>query len=945
MDDSNLGRHRQSIADIQQELHAIFRGHSQCYDNPEGVASLPVRYLSDVFDTYREEYGVELLTEDEMASFMQIVDASPGVEATPDTILQLVAMRTCSGQQIHSEGHPVSTEDWIRGRADERNLYGGHSRSSSNSSTGEHHRHARSSRSSSRPPSRAAGGIPRTPGAKDSPFDAQKRQRSTPLGPVAPSSWTRRPAAPGRRKSDASNHGRPMSDSESPTTFNLGTGDRSRAPSNPTTPGSQQSPTTLHGLIGSPPLGVIGSRPHSRAQSQSHPPFSHLTPPQFDLSSAMCEAFEETVTQSPMPRISTDSDSDESEDSVLGLVFDRSTTSSAASMEPLERVEALQRVNSDLAKKVVEAERTLQRKLADHEVELEEMEARLEEARSELSAAKREEKELRSKERSNQTQISALESEIAKVQRILDNSRTMYNSLQRQYQEQLNESEDLRNTLRRKDEEIRSFRESLSLQQMETNKYLKENKAYEERIVLLEQDLALTQQAQASLDEQKQENLMLKETIDRMRFDMDELRAGLTSNALGAGSGTNSAPGSVSRSLGAELLGKLRDDDQWMDDEDEPDSAATLRVLGIEGQDDDTGDEDIVQTIITRTKKRGFSKANKDQAFILKKRPEYAEAYTQHDPGSFTKASITQTESPPEIPTTSIGTHTDSSLVSVSTLVQTHVSLQRVTSDVEVQTEEPSTSRSPSPQDDDETLASSSSTVLPPTPKAKPVPLDFLSPNSPTDLPPSYNQVTSETSSHDLLQLLDTEDLSFSHVPDLQKRRDLRIAVETLRIWHSDIKIPICLPVGFSAETLEEWRTLKAEVGIGCKVLDRALKDAATNEAISRPQKNNRFYNIYNTYVYGGDGIGGKVSWSGLASHALLCVGASAVVFFAMSPFLAHQYVVPGGPTYYDRTAWSTFNTMHPAGEGFSSERNIAVWNFLGRLGGGAARIARGWPT
>jgi len=167
------------------------------------------------------------------------------------------------------------------------------------------------------------------------------------------------------------------------------------------------------------------------------------------------------------------------------------------------------------------------------------------------------------------------------------------------------ESEDLRNTLRRKDEEIRSFRESLSLQQMETNKYLKENEAYEERIVLLEQDLGLMQQAQTSLDEQKQENLMLKETIDRMRFDMDELRAGLASSAPGAGSGTSSAPSSVSRSLGAELLSQLTDGDRWMEDEDEGDSAATLRVLGIEGQGDDTEDEDIVQTIITRTKKVG----------------------------------------------------------------------------------------------------------------------------------------------------------------------------------------------------------------------------------------------------------------------------------------------------------------------------------------------------
>lgn len=210
----NFGRHRQSIVDIQQELRDIFRDHPQSYDNTEGVTSLPAKYLSDVFDTYKEEYGVELLTEDEMAGFMQIVDASPSVEATPDTILQLVAMRTSSGQQLEPDDILSNTDDLNRGRADERDHHGRHSRSSSNGSTGTYCRPMAGSRPSSRPPSRGAGGMPRTPGAKDSPFDAQKRQRSTPLAPVAPSSWTRRPAAPGRRKSDASSHGRSVSDSE-----------------------------------------------------------------------------------------------------------------------------------------------------------------------------------------------------------------------------------------------------------------------------------------------------------------------------------------------------------------------------------------------------------------------------------------------------------------------------------------------------------------------------------------------------------------------------------------------------------------------------------------------------------------------------------------------------------------------------------------------------------
>ena len=197
----NFGRHRQSIVDIEQELHDIFRGHPQCSNNSEGVASLPARCLPDVFDTYQEEYGVELLTKEELATFMQIVDDSPDLEATPDIILQLVAMRTSSSQQIDSEDHS-SNAGRDRGREDERDHQGRHSRSLSNDG----------SRPPSRPSSRV-GGVPRTP-AKDSPFDAQKRQRSTPLAPVAPSSWTRRPPAPGRRKSDASNYGRPVSDSE-----------------------------------------------------------------------------------------------------------------------------------------------------------------------------------------------------------------------------------------------------------------------------------------------------------------------------------------------------------------------------------------------------------------------------------------------------------------------------------------------------------------------------------------------------------------------------------------------------------------------------------------------------------------------------------------------------------------------------------------------------------
>lgn len=128
----------------------------------------------------------------------------------------------------------------------------------------------------------------------------------------------------------------------------------------------------------------------------------------------------------------------------------------------------------------------------------------------------------------------------------------------------------------------------------------------EGRIAYLEAELSIAQQAHAQLDEQKQENMLLKETIDRMRFDMDEMR----SNAIAAtgGSGQSSAANSVSKSLGAELLGKMKGG--WgMDDEEEDSGDSSTIVIDDE---EDTESEDVIQTIITRKRVRGHSSSSSD---------------------------------------------------------------------------------------------------------------------------------------------------------------------------------------------------------------------------------------------------------------------------------------------------------------------------------------------
>ncbi|GBE87960.1 predicted protein [Sparassis crispa] len=939
MNEPTYGRNRQSIADLEQELYDIFEKHPQSHTNDDGEPVIPGNSLVDVLRSFSQNHdAVELMSKDEEDMLTQLIEGNPDLAVTPQVLLQFIAMRTTTASGQHSSGgsSPHSAEEYDdRGRSFDHDDYGGHSRSSSRDSVGT---------SIYRPSSRGPPVPPKTP-TRDSPFDGSRRQRSTPLGNAAPSSWTRRPP-PSRRKSDAGSRSRALSDSESvpPTAFGRTPG-RSRAPSNPTSPMS--TPSAL-------PYGATFSRPHSRAQSQPQSHFEDfpstssperdleyrsqqqahnllglMSPPPSDQSESSFEdeyGFTARISSLPMPRAGSDedSDSDRDEDSVLGLVLDRSAASSTVSLDQQERLEGLQRANAELGRKLIEAERTLQNRLAEHELELEEMENRLEEMKSELGATKREEKELRSKERQNSSQISALESEIAKLQKSLETARVSYQSLQKQYQEQCSESERYRNALRRRDEEIKDYQDAAALQTIEANKFAREQSNYEERISILESDLAVAQQAQSQLDEQKQENMMLKETIDRMRFDMDELRNTAGSHLHQGSSGSSSAHGTLSKSLGAELLGKLR----WeMDDQEKEDSEASSDLSHLEDEDETEG-EDVVQTIITRTKRKVASRAKTIETVKVDEVKEYSDTAIQYDFSGFFTSSTVQTDPELKILTASFSTQTED-LPVVSMSIQTEpepelkAELAVETVNIEIQTDEPELEPSTS-SDDDETLASSSSTLLPPTPKAQ---HDELHPHT-HDLPPSYNQVAG----------VDRDELA------------LRVANETLKQWHKGLKLPI-EPVagGISADAVEDWRALKEELGVECTAIDRIVEESVQNgparsakEDRPRPRKSSRFYNIYNTYVYGRGDPDGSSSSSG--GQMLLYIGASAAVAFLLGQAMAPQYVIPGGATYYDRAAWTSFNTMQAAGEGFPGD-SAAVWGFLGRLGGGAARTLRGWPT
>ena len=152
-------------------------------------------------------------------------------------------------------------------------------------------------------------------------------------------------------------------------------------------------------------MGATISRPHSRAQSQ---PQNSFTGSYFDHGySSPDDNNNYTMRRSksqygyddssvPIPHGST-SDSDDEDEIDAGLVLDRNDASST-SLELHDRLDALQRNNEELSRKLLEAEKTLQDKLSNYDMELDEAQHKLEELRSELSASNREEKDLRTKD-------------------------------------------------------------------------------------------------------------------------------------------------------------------------------------------------------------------------------------------------------------------------------------------------------------------------------------------------------------------------------------------------------------------------------------------------------------------------------------------------------------------------------------------------------------------
>jgi hypothetical protein len=135
----------------------------------------------------------------------------------------------------------------------------------------------------------------------------------------------------------------------------------------------------------------------------------------------------------------------------------------------------------------------------------------------------------------------------------------------------------------------------------------------EEQIQQLQAELSKANQVHTEYLNQKQENVLLKETIDRLRYDLDDLRSAHANDSTKGGSAPGSAKPSLSRTLGSELLRRLHPHEEKVAEEDSDTETTVEETVEEKGQNED-GDEDIFQTIITRKRVSKLSSAIRSRA-------------------------------------------------------------------------------------------------------------------------------------------------------------------------------------------------------------------------------------------------------------------------------------------------------------------------------------------
>lgn len=232
----------------------------------------------------------------------------------------------------------------------------------------------------------------------------------------------------------------------------------------------------------------------------------------------------------------------------------------------LARLEAVQKILSD-------KERQHDAVQEEHEMFISRLQDELEETKSEVNTRKREDKESKSRENSHLDTIASLEADLNQTEKVLEMTRDLLAKTKADYEEQVDES----SRLRLKMKELQQELEKAKLEEQSHNEAFKswdmDREVYREKINGLHAHVDEVEAEISRLQEGERENKLLKEHIERLSTEMEDLRRGssLRSSRIG---GSDTDGGTLSKRLGSELAkqlassGMLSNDDIYEEEEE-----------------------------------------------------------------------------------------------------------------------------------------------------------------------------------------------------------------------------------------------------------------------------------------------------------------------------------------------------------------------------------------
>lgn len=159
-----------------------------------------------------------------------------------------------------------------------------------------------------------------------------------------------------------------------------------------------------------------------------------------------------------------------------------------------------------------------------------------------------------------------------------------------------------------------------------------------------------------------------------------------------------------------------------------------------------------------------------------------------------------------------------------------------------------------------------------------------------------------------------------------------------------------------SKDILKDWARVQRAAGVDCSVVDRLLRSAAAaggideeeDEEASETSRESRLsLRRLSTHL---PNLPGNIKLTSYIPHTVIVTTLSLIIGAVLAPHMNPANEPIGGATYYDRRAWSSFNTLGGGGEGFpgfgvQGGTEGALWKVVEAVLGGGARYARGLPT